>query len=160
MMICVVGIASTLVVFDRSRELTTVSQKREAAVQQAERELERIISRPWASVAHPSPGQLPARVTRPGHPSNDVSGSQYRWNPDASSRETLIGAPGGAVSHLPTRWQDVGGRASGEVYRYVTESATRPNVRRITVAVTVAGPDAPKRHIRLSSLVTNPSPVL
>lgn len=164
MIICVVGIASTLVVFDQSRQMTTVAQKREAATQQAERELERLIARPWAKLAYPAANQLPVRSTKADHPSFQISaGGEYRWNlasNAATAREVLYGQAGGTVENLPTKWSDVGGRASGEVYRYVTEVDDKPNIRRVVIAVTVNGPDAPKSYIRVSTLVTNPSPVL
>jgi prepilin-type N-terminal cleavage/methylation domain-containing protein len=156
MVICLVGISGTLVVFDNSRRLSTVAQKREAAVNQAERELERIISRPYAEVAHPI-GQVPAASPSSTHPSfHVVGGTSYRWDQrttGAAAPSPFATDPLGTTPAAGTAWQSAGGRASGTVFRYVTQAGT--NARRVTVAVTVNGPDAPAKYILVASIVTN-----
>lgn len=47
----VVGIGSTLTVFDSSRRLTSVSERQTVLAQRAQNELERVLSLPWSQVA-------------------------------------------------------------------------------------------------------------
>jgi prepilin-type N-terminal cleavage/methylation domain-containing protein len=165
MVICLVGITGALTVFDSARTMTTKAQKREAAVAQAERELERVISRPWAEIAHPQPS-FPAATSNPKHPSSFVTGGtppRYRWDQSATgsaSPSAMLSTNAGTVPVAGLRWRDPADRVRGWVFRYVTDAGNDggATIRRVTVAVTVDAPDAPDRYVLVSALVTNPTP--
>lgn len=92
MLVTGLGIFALITTLDTSRELITFSEKREAAVHVAEREIERIQARPYAEVALTgTPTQSgdsndPAYYVTPGG-----SGSWYRWNQERAPSETQSG---------------------------------------------------------------------
>jgi prepilin-type N-terminal cleavage/methylation domain-containing protein len=158
MVICAVGIMSTIVVLDMSRAAGDESEAREVLAHQAELELERAMALDWDVLGH---AQAPSRSTTPGHPSSYVtthSPARYQFDRTDTSRSEVFhvinnGAATGAVPHDGTEWNDAQSRLSGWVYRYVT----RPNddMRRIVVVATVNAP-AKGKPVLVSSLVSNP----
>jgi prepilin-type N-terminal cleavage/methylation domain-containing protein len=157
MVICAIGIMSTVVVLDMARSAGDESEAREVLAHHAELELERAMALDWSVLGHPS---TPARSTTEGHPASYVttdSPARYRFDRTDSSRSEVLhvitGATPGAVSASGTQWNDAQSRLSGWVYRYVT----RPNDRTRRIVV-VATADAPSTAdpVLVSSLVTNP----
>jgi len=150
--ICAVGLAATVGVMDKSREIGTKSEQRDAMAHQAEREMESLQSLPWLNLAHSS---TPTASASPaGNPSTYISGSSYKYdrtNPSAS--EPLYTSSNGQVAPSSSVWDDPQARIKGRVYRYVTQMDS--NSRRITVVVTADGTNAPPALL-LSSIKTKP----
>jgi prepilin-type N-terminal cleavage/methylation domain-containing protein len=129
-----IGVLATISVILGSRDLTTTSEKLEAATHVAEKELEDMGSLTWAAQAHPStPTTGPAPYT--------VTGTNFQWQ--SGSSEPLVVTPGvGAVPAAATPWSD--GRLRGTVYRFVSWvddpcCTTTVDYKRLTVVVTVTG---------------------
>jgi prepilin-type N-terminal cleavage/methylation domain-containing protein len=129
-----IGVLATLTVILGSRDLTTTSEKLEAATHVAEKELEGMASLTWAAQAHAAtPASGPAPYT--------VTGSNFQWQ--SGSSEPLAVTPGiGAVAAAPTPWSD--GRRRGTVYRFVSWvddacCSTTQDYKRLTVIVSVDG---------------------
>jgi prepilin-type N-terminal cleavage/methylation domain-containing protein len=161
-----VGLLAVIGTLDASRRLVSVSERKEAAVHQAQQEIERLQARDYDSIAL---NAAPPTDSDPESPLSYVtSGSppRYRWNRNegaTATEELAIDAEKG-VSPAPTPWTD--GRLSGQLYRFVTwvddpgcAELLCPGSRdykRITVAVTIDGDAAPNRPILLSSLASDP----
>lgn len=79
-----IGVIALITTLDTSRELITYSEKREAAVHLAERELERIQALPYAQVALTA---TPVTASDAKDPAYYVTGSFYRWNQDPAQGE-------------------------------------------------------------------------
>ena len=150
--ICVVGVMSTIMVLDTSRQISVKAEHREAMAHQGERELERVMELPWAEFAHK---QNPASSPTAGNPANYVNGNTYaydRSSPGATEPFALEPVTG-AVEHTSAAWTDGQTRLGGRVYRFVTQK--EPNARRVTIVVTGTGAKAPP-PILLSSIKTIP----
>ncbi len=152
-----IGLLSVVTVFDRQREFVTFSEKKEAVNHIGEQALEQALAKPWGTLAMDS---VPAHAPDPRNPFFYVNGSQYQWDhADDTKREPLVA--GGSVATGPTDWSD--GRLSGVVCRFVTwyddpaTPSSSQDLKRVTVAVTVSGPDGPRRPTLLSSLIAPPS---
>src|SRR5918998_4834947 len=83
-----VGLIALVGTFDGSRDLVSVAEKTEVASHRAERELERILSMSYASVAHPS---TPLASTDSADPASYVNGGNYQYDqgPTGPQSETL-----------------------------------------------------------------------
>ena len=157
MVICAVGIMSTIVVLDMSRAAGDESEAREVLTHHADLELERAMALDWDVLGHPT---TPARSNTVGHPSWYVttdSPARYKFDRTDSTRSEVLvvitGATPGAVAANGTQWTDSQTRLSGWVYRYVT----RPNDRtRRIVVVATADPPSTAQPVVVTSLVTNP----
>lgn len=161
------GLLATVVTFDTSRDLVTMSERKEAAVHVGEQEIERILTLDYERVALSS---QPIPSSDPADPAYYVTGGTapaYRWsqrpNAPAPHTEPLAVDPAGALTAAPTTWSD--GRLSGRVQRFVTwvdDAACGAlctgsrDYRRVTVAVTVDGRGGPAAPILLSTLVVDP----
>jgi prepilin-type N-terminal cleavage/methylation domain-containing protein len=188
MVIIVVGIISTISVFDGSHKLTTVAEKNQVESQVAEQEVENILaSNTYSSLAM---DQAPTHSTNTRNPNFWVTtAATYNWNQDATTppesfcvypsctgSTPATGTTNGAVAAGPSSWtsgrvsasnSSSSTRLSGQIYRYVTllkDSTTicsnctgASDYKRITVAVTVNGPNGPQNPVVVSTLVSDPT---
>jgi prepilin-type N-terminal cleavage/methylation domain-containing protein len=169
MAVTAVGLMALVSSFDHSRELVGTAEKIEVATHQAERQMERILSLPYAQIAHQT---LPTSSTDPSNPAFYVSGSSYRWDQGSTGPQTatlVVDAANGSTEIAVRDWVDSESRLEGEVHTYVTEtgdlcsgtgcpSGTQAG-RRVTVAVTVEGPDALSKPILTSSIKIDPAAI-
>jgi prepilin-type N-terminal cleavage/methylation domain-containing protein len=132
-LVLAVGVLATMNVVLGSRDLTTTSEKLEAASHVAEKELEALQSLAWNAQAHTAnPANGPAPYT--------VNTGVFQW-PAATPGAIAINALG-VVPTTASSWSD--GRLSGSVYRFVSWvddpcCTGTQNYKRLTVVVTVNG---------------------
>lgn len=144
-LVLAVGVLATMNVVLGSRDLTTTSEKLEAASHVAEKELEALQSLSWTAQAHSAiPASGPAPYT--------VNSGVFQWPADRPGA-TVVDA-GGVVQNAATPWSD--GRLSGSVYRFVSwvDDPCCPgpwNYKRLTVVVTVNGRPAIGKPVVLST---------
>lgn len=165
MVICVVGVMSTLVVLDTSRTISDRSEAREVVAFHAERELERIVAFPWNRLMHRS---MP--VASAGTPAADIDTvtQAYRFDKTPPGRSeplkistnpTAVPAGQFAAETVSSDWIDPQTRLKGKVWRFITFDATDLQgwTRRVTVVATIDAPsDVPP--VLLSTIVTDPRP--
>jgi prepilin-type N-terminal cleavage/methylation domain-containing protein len=158
-----VGLVALVSSFDHSRDLVSVAEKTEVASHRAERELERILSMPYAGVAHPS---TPASSPDSASPAAYVNGGNYQYDQGSTGpqSETLAVVPGSSIDVSPSTWTDSETRLRGEIQSFVTWTGTYCTVadralcaKRVTVAVTVGGPRPLRRPVLISTIMTNPA---
>jgi Tfp pilus assembly protein PilV len=169
MTILLVGTLAWVSTFDRSRDLTTVSERQQAATDIGERELERMISLSYAKVATSNTPVASADTSNPASYLRNCSGLLcFAWNRgDAASAERVV-VDASAPEPYQETWNT--GRLSGRLYRFVTlvddpctgcpsaaDQAITADYKRVVVAVTVNGSAAPRRPLLLSALVANPA---
>jgi prepilin-type N-terminal cleavage/methylation domain-containing protein len=159
-LIVVIGLMAMMATLDSSRTLVSTAERNEAATHEAEQEMERLFAMPYAELGTAT---APGTSTDETHPRYWVqTGNKYRWNQSSASEDENL-VFGGSYTMTPNaNWTDGEGRLSGEVWRFVTD-VYDPNVvqtptdgadaKRITVAVTIDGDDAPTKPIILSSIV-------
>ena len=155
-MILLVGILSTFAVLDGSRNLVTVSERKEVAVHQGELALEEMAARPFADIETEPPdltGLVAGDTNDPR--SGVVAGTPSTYRSDAANPlEPLVTeavAPGGAPASRTT-WNDQ--RISGTVDTFVTAVGGTTDLKRITVGVRLNGTQGPVRPTYLSTLVS------
>jgi prepilin-type N-terminal cleavage/methylation domain-containing protein len=159
------GLTSTL---DHSRDLVNLTEKIETANHQAELEVERILAIPYASIALKS---APAFSSNTSDPNNYIitgPPAKYQWDhvSGGQSNDLVIDAVNGLIDPSRITWTDNETRLSGTISRYVTwtnDLCERPScepaeqrAKRITVAVTVDGPEAPRKPIVISTIKSDP----
>ena len=154
--VLLVGVLGVVATLDRSREVVSRAEAREAAVYQAERGLEAVRSIPYAQLALSS---APPTSSAPGDPDFYVkAGNRYQWDPrdDTKVSDLVLGG------YVPREisWDD--GRMRGTLNAYVLEYddpvVTGPaQARRVLVAATLAGPWAQPRPVVLSTVVHDPT---
>jgi prepilin-type N-terminal cleavage/methylation domain-containing protein len=133
-LVLAVGVLATINVVLGSRDLTTTSERLEAASHVAEKELEALQSMRWTAQAHAAtPASGPAPYT--------VNSGVLQW-PTGATGAAVVDATNGTVPNAATTWSD--GRLSGSVWRFVTwvDDACctgTQNYKRLTVVVTVNG---------------------
>jgi prepilin-type N-terminal cleavage/methylation domain-containing protein len=159
-----VGLVALVSSFDHSRDLVSVAEKTEVASHRAERELERILSMSYASVAHPS---TPLASTDSAEPAFYVDGIDYRYDQGTTGPqeepETLAVDGAGLISASASTWTDSETRLTGQIQSFVTwtgDYCTADRTRcakRVTVAVTVGGPRPLGRPVLISTIMTNPA---
>jgi prepilin-type N-terminal cleavage/methylation domain-containing protein len=158
-----VGLIALVSSFDHSRDLVSTAEKTEAATHQAERELERILALPYASVAHTA---APANDPDPTSPAFYVTGGNYQWDQGSTGPQTsqLVADAAGSLGGTPTAWEDSENRIEGEVHRFITWTgdmcATCAGVqraKRVTVAVTVGGDRPLSKPVLLSTIKIDPT---
>lgn len=158
-----VGLVALVSSFDHSRDLVSVAEKTEVASHRAERELERILSTSYASVAHPS---TPANDPNSASPAFYVTGGNYQYDQGSTGpqSETLAVVTGGLISPSPSTWTDSETRLTGQIQSFVTWTGDYCTVadrarcaKRVTVAVTVGGPRPLGRPVLISTIMTNPA---
>ena len=150
LLVGILGVAATL---QKTREAVSIAEVRETAVYRAEREIERLRSLPYASLALAS---MPASSPDQSDPAFYVQGTQYQWDSgNAASVAPLV--TGGAIAPRTT-WTD--GRLSGTLQVYVTTFvdtvAGTPQAKRLIVGVTVNGRYALNRPTIVSTVVHQP----
>ena len=162
-LVLVVGVVGTFSTFDGVRKLGTLGEKKQTATRFAQSEIENLRATGWSAL------QLSAAPTAFSDTRGTVAGATYA-PPRSGAAQTLTVAAScptaaSCVTSGPTAWTY--GNASGSVYRYVTSSrdtlcgADCPvggiDHKRVTVAVTVNGPNAPKAAIVISTIVIDPT---
>jgi prepilin-type N-terminal cleavage/methylation domain-containing protein len=161
-MVLAVGLIALVTSFDHSRDLVSVAEKTEVASHRAEQELERILSMPYAGVAHAT---TPASSGDSADPAFYVSGGSYQYDQGSTGpqSETLAVATGGTVAASVSSWTDSETRLTGQIQSFVTwtgdycTTADRARcAKRVTVAVTVGGPRPLRRHVVMSTVMTSP----
>jgi prepilin-type N-terminal cleavage/methylation domain-containing protein len=161
-MVLAVGLIALVTSFDHSRDLVSVAEKTEVASHRAEQELERILSLPYASVAHAT---TPASSGDSADPASFVSGSSYQYDQGATGpqSETLAVATGGSIPAAVATWTDSETRLTGQIQSFITwtgdycTAADRTRcAKRVTVAVTVGGPRPLRRPVLISTVMTSP----
>jgi prepilin-type N-terminal cleavage/methylation domain-containing protein len=143
------GVLATVMAIESSRSMVTLAERETVAAHQAQRELERLIARPYTTVALTA---APTAVADANHPSSHVSGSSYQY--PGTPSEPFVIAPGGVAPSAP--WADGASRLSGTTWRYITsydDGAVLAAGRRVTVAVTVNGRGGPAKAVFASSIV-------
>jgi prepilin-type N-terminal cleavage/methylation domain-containing protein len=157
-----VGLVALVSSFDHSRDLVSVAEKTEVASHRAERELERILSMSYASVAHPS---TPLASTDSADPASYVNGGDYQYDqgPSGPQSETLAVDGPGLISASASTWTDSETRLTGQIQSFVTwtgDYCTTDRTqcaKRVTVAVTVGGPRPLGRPVLISTIMINPA---
>ena len=157
-----VGLVALVSSFDHSRDLVSVAEKTEVASHRAERELERILSMSYASVAHPS---TPLASTDSADPASYVNGGNYQYDqgPTGPQSETLAVDGAGSISASASTWTDSETRLTGQIQSFVTWTGDYCSTdrtrcaKRVTVAVTVGGPRPLGRPVLISTIMTNPA---
>jgi prepilin-type N-terminal cleavage/methylation domain-containing protein len=167
--IVAIGLVALTSTMDHSRDLVNLSDKIEAANHQAELEVERILSLPYAQIAMRTP--VPANSTNPSDPNYYIvtgTPTRYQWNHVAggTSSELVIDNTNGAINPSRINWVDNEARLSGTISRYVTWTAdlceqpscepAEQRAKRITVAVTVNGAKSPRNPIVISTIKSDP----
>ena len=174
-----IGIIALVPSFDSSRRLTTTSEVNQVASTMGERELERIKSLPYSSIALTavptvtSNGHLPTdHVVTTGVTGCSTSSPCYQWDtssaPSSTNTEPIdVDATNGDSTANPTPWSTPspsgGTRLSGNVYRFVTWvkdpyctsqscQSSSQQYKRVTVGVTVTSGQL-KDPVYVSSLV-------
>ena len=163
-----VGLTALTSTLDHSRDLVNLTEKIETANHQAELEIERLLSIPYASL---SLRATPANSTDPRDPDFYVSNgppASYRWDQSSpgQTNQLVVDTVNGAINPSTVTWTDNETRLTGEIARYVTwtnDLCEQPScepaeqrAKRITVAVTVSGPEAPRKPIVISTIKSDP----
>jgi hypothetical protein len=168
--VLLVGMLGTFSAFTGAKRTTLAAQRREVAVHQAQRELEKLTTRAYADLKLTAPPQSSLAPTDPG---SRVNGVYFKVRPDLSEPLVLPSAPGpaGSVNPGPEPFSVSAGNSvfSGQVYRYVTwrdERCTQEacagseNTKRVIVAVTIDGAQqaaGPRNPIWMSWIATDPN---
>jgi prepilin-type N-terminal cleavage/methylation domain-containing protein len=166
MAVTAIGLMALVSSFDHSRELVSTAEKTEVASHQAQRAMERVLSMPYAQVAHAT---APAHNPDTKHPANYVTGSSYQWDQGATgprSDNLEVDAVNGQIANV-SNWADSASRLTGKIYTFVTRTgdlcataacpAGDQRGKRVTVAVTVDGPRPLRKPVLISSLMINPA---
>jgi prepilin-type N-terminal cleavage/methylation domain-containing protein len=166
--IVAVGLVALTSTLDHSRDLVNLSDKIEAANHQAELEVERLLSLPYASLALRA---APGTSTNPSDPNYYVTvgpPARYQWNhtTGGTSSDLVIDTVNGAINPSRINWVDNEARLSGTISRYVTwtnDLCEQPScepaeqrAKRVTVAVTVNGAKSPRTPIVISTIKSDP----
>jgi prepilin-type N-terminal cleavage/methylation domain-containing protein len=155
MVIATVGIMAVVSVLEHSQRLNSQTEKNEVASHIAEREIESVSAVGFAQLGLTS---LPSHSASPTDPDYYVTGSDYQWDQTGGSPAEPLSTGGTVVTS--STWSDTGMHLSGEIHRYITIIGGDPNVRRVTVAVTVTptGDIALRKPVVLSTIEANPIP--
>jgi hypothetical protein len=161
-----VGLVGLVASFDHSRDLVNLNEKLETATHHAELEAERILALPYNRIALKT---APTTATDPKDPNYYVSSGpppRYQWDQGSTGPKTddlVIDATNGVLDPVKLAWQDSENRLSGHITRYVTwtgdmcaSCAGVQQAKRVTVAVTLDGPDAPRKPILISTIKVDP----
>jgi prepilin-type N-terminal cleavage/methylation domain-containing protein len=169
MAVTAVGLMALVSSFDHSRDLVSNAEKTEVATHQAERQMERIMSLPYAQVAHRA---LPVNSTDSSNPRHYVTGTNYQWDQGTTGPQSgamVLDATNGSTVVDERQWVDSQSRLRGEVHTFVTLTGDLCPVavtgcpagtqagKRVTVAVTVGGPRPLRKPVLISSLIINPA---
>jgi hypothetical protein len=167
--VLLVGMLGTFSAFSGTKRTTLAAQHREVAVHQAQRELEKLTTLPYADLKLTA---QPQYSPDPANPDFLVHGTSLVR---AGLQEALVlpsdSGPPGTVSPGPDSFSVNSGSSvvRGKVYRYVTWRDERclldicagsKNTKRVTVAVTIDGADqraGPRRPIWVTWIATDPN---
>lgn len=171
MMTCVlvaVGLVALTGTLDQSRDLVSLTEKIEAANHQAELEVERLLSIPYETLALRAAPANSADSRDPDFYVVNGPPARYRWDQSSpgQTHDLVVDSVNGAINPSTITWKDNATRLGGEIARYVTwtdDLCNQPScepaeqrAKRITVAVTVDGPEAPRRPIVISTIKSDP----
>jgi prepilin-type N-terminal cleavage/methylation domain-containing protein len=158
-----IGVLSTVGVMASAQKLSLVAERQTTLAHRAQRELERLQSLSYVSLAMTA---APAHSTDPADPdyyARTVGTFQYDRN-DSTKTESFAIDSAGAIGPTGTPWTD--GRLSGYVYDFVTWT-TDPkcgpgcpasnDYKRITVMVTLTGAAHPSKPVLVSTVVADPN---
>jgi prepilin-type N-terminal cleavage/methylation domain-containing protein len=165
-LIMAIGLLALVSGLDHSRESVSRSEKIEAATHQAEEAIERVLAMRYDRVALPA---LPSSSGSQADPRFYVSGSNYQWDQGTEggqSEALAVDATNGDVANSYA-WADSDSRLEGVVHQFVTTTGDRcsgtgcpagvQSAKRVTVVVTVDGPDALPRPVSISTLMIDPA---
>jgi prepilin-type N-terminal cleavage/methylation domain-containing protein len=163
-----VGLVALTGTLDHSRDLVSLSEKIETANHQAELEVERLLSIPYATLSLRAAPTHSPNTSDPDFYVTNGPPPRYQWDQSGAgqSNDLVVDTTNGAINPSTITWTDNATRLSGEIARYVTwtddlcnEASCEPaeqRAKRITVAVTVNGPEAPRRPIVISTIKSDP----
>jgi prepilin-type N-terminal cleavage/methylation domain-containing protein len=171
MAVTAVGLLALVSSFDQSRDLVSLAEKTEVAAHQAERQMERVLSLPYAQVAHRT---APTHSTDTASPRFYVAsgGGSYQWDQGSTGPQSgtlVVDATNGSTLIDAQEWVDSESRLEGEIHTFITQTgdlcpATVTGCpsgdqrgKRVTVAVTVEGPRPLRRPVLISSLKVDPT---
>jgi prepilin-type N-terminal cleavage/methylation domain-containing protein len=161
-----VGLLALVSGLDHSRDLVSRGEKVKTATHQAEQAIERVLALRYDRLALSS---MPAGSTDQAHPGYYVSGPNYQWDQGSTGPrwEALEVDPANGQVVGSYAWEDSDSRLNGQVHQFVTRTGDRctaagcpagvQSAKRITVAVTVEGPDALPEPVVLSTLMIDPA---
>ena len=147
------GLLATFTVLDGSRDLVTVSERKEAAIHRAQAKLERLRTIPFASLElDTAPGAPTAGDTN--DPRSWVGAGGFDWDRSSSTNasEPLVVRTGVNPDAVVPRSSWTDGGFSGTIDTFI--STAGPGLRRVTVAVRLAGDQRPRTPIVVSTLVS------
>lgn len=162
-LVLVIGVVGTFSTIDGVRRLGTLGEKKQTAARYAQHEIENLRSRGWAAL------QMDAAPAAFSDTRGTGTATTYAPPRGGAAQDYVIAAScpttADCVASAPSTWSY--GNVSGQVHRYVTYShdalcgSACPNGsvdhKRVTVAVTVNAPDAPKAAIVISTIVIDPA---
>ncbi len=127
MFVLAIGIVATLNVFTSSKAISVVAHRYEVGVHQAQREMERLRSLPYAELGLTSQPAVADRLTASASTVGYFNGTTFTVKSVAGAQpavtEQLILPATNATSTVdptPTNFTLAGAGVSGKVYRYVT----------------------------------------
>lgn len=170
LLVLTTGIVALLGTFDVSRDSTSESELRTAAIDRAQREIDRIRALQYDQIAHPTGGILSA-AAEPDDPTSRITGAtNFRWNPsDASAVEPIVTAADGVVAMKQVIGKGAEDRFGFTVWRFVTwtdepacvSAVTCPDAgdeyKRVTVVVMPNGLGDQLKPVWTSTTVIDPS---
>lgn len=173
MVVTAVGLLALVSSFDHSRDLVSVAEKTEVASHQAERQMERVLSLPYAQIAHRA---APAHSDDTANPRFYVAsgGGTYQWDQGSTGPQSgtlVVDSVNGSTLIDTQDWVDSESRLEGEVHTFITWTGDLcpatvnacptgdQRGKRVTVAVTVEGPRPLRRPVLISSLKIDPNAV-
>jgi prepilin-type N-terminal cleavage/methylation domain-containing protein len=140
-----IALIGVLGAFDGSRNLIVKAERVETATHIGEQELERTITRTYATVATASP--LPTKSSDPLNPRYhvNVAGTGYAWDQSGANPAATF-VPASGTQAACTNWTDgaAPNRLTGQVCRFITwyDDPSIPgatDAKRVTIAVSVNG---------------------
>jgi hypothetical protein len=160
MVVLVVGVLGMMMTFSDSQKLELVSERSTTMAHVAQREIERVEGIPYASIGMSA---APSSSSDPHNPDYYVQGSSFEWDRTAGSTESLdIDTTYGTIAPVQG-W--VEGNLSGSIYDFLTWTSdpkcspgcpAGQDYKRITVAVTMSGEQAPA-VTWISSVIADPN---
>lgn len=127
MFVLAIGIVATMNVFTSSKAISVVAQRYEVGVHQAQREMERLRSLPYAELGMTSQPALADRLTADPDKVGYFNGATFTVKSLAGAQPAVTEQlvlpatnPTGAVNPTPTPFTLAGAGVSGKVYRYIS----------------------------------------
>ena len=127
MFVLAIGIIATMNVFTSSKAISVVAQRYEVGVHQAQREMERLRSLPYAELGMTTQPAVADRLTADPDKVGYFNGTTFTVKSAAGAQAAVTEQlvlpatnPTGTVSATPTPFTLAGAGVSGKVYSYVT----------------------------------------